>query len=120
MALNGKVIAIGHIGVYSPVILILYLAAVYTVFSYESHQIKLLTEQEPDAFPDLSLSVVIIRYIAAALVVIVIGIQLPGGQANCPDYALARKFCLHLAGRFHHDHSGNDRCCESSLNPCPG
>ncbi|MGZ4957491.1 MAG: sodium:calcium antiporter, partial [Methylobacter sp.] len=77
MALNGKALAFGHISVFSPVILILYLVAVYTVFSYESHQIKLYTEKEPDAFPHLSLSAVIIRYIAAALVVIVTGIYLP-------------------------------------------
>lgn len=77
MALNGKTLAFGHIGVYSPVILVVYLAAVYTVFSYESHQIKLFTEQEPDAFPNLSLSAVIIRYLAAASVVIAVGIRLP-------------------------------------------
>jgi cation:H+ antiporter len=77
MALNGKALAFGHISVFSPVILVLYLVAVYTVFSYESHQIKLYTEKEPDAFPNLSLSAVIIRYIAAALVVIGTGIFLP-------------------------------------------
>ncbi len=77
MTLNGKAFAFGHIGVYSPVILVLYLVAVYTVFSYESHQIKIYTELEPDAYPNLSLHAVIMRYIAAALVVIVIGIRLP-------------------------------------------
>jgi len=77
MALNGEALAFGHVGVFSPVILVLYLVAVYTVFSYESHQIKLYTEKEPDAFPHLSLSAVIVRYIAAALVVIVTGIFLP-------------------------------------------
>lgn len=77
LALNGQVLAFGHIGVYSPVILVLYLVSVYTVFSYESRQIKVYTEQEPDAYPNLSLSAVIIRYIAAALAVIVTGIWLP-------------------------------------------
>jgi cation:H+ antiporter len=77
MALNGKVFALGHIGVYSPIILVLYLVAVYSVFSYESRQIKLYTEQEPDAYPNLSQHAVIMRYIAAALVVIFIGIRLP-------------------------------------------
>ncbi|MGZ5018685.1 MAG: sodium:calcium antiporter [Methylobacter sp.] len=77
MALNGKALAFGHISVFSPVLLVLYLVAVYTVFSYESHQIKLYTEKEPDAFPHLSLSAVILRYIAAALVVIATGIFLP-------------------------------------------
>jgi len=66
MTLNGKAFAFGHIGVYSPVILVLYLIAVYTVFSYESRQIKLYTEKEPDAFPNLSESTVIICYVASA------------------------------------------------------
>lgn len=77
LAMNGESFALGHIGVYSPVILVLYLIAVYTVFNYESRQIKIYTEQEPDAFPNLSLSAVIMRYIAAALIVIVTGIWLP-------------------------------------------
>lgn len=77
LAMNGESFALGHIGVYSPVILVLYLVAVYTVFNYESRQIKIYTEQEPDAFPNLSLSAVIMRYIAAALIVIVTGIWLP-------------------------------------------
>ncbi|HEY8218812.1 MAG TPA: sodium:calcium antiporter [Methylobacter sp.] len=77
LALNKEALALGHIGVYSPVILILYVVAVYTVFSYESRQIKLYTEQEPDAYPNLSLSAVIVRYMAAALVVVVTGIWLP-------------------------------------------
>ncbi|MGZ8915588.1 MAG: sodium:calcium antiporter [Methylobacter sp.] len=77
LALNGEVLAFGHIGVFSPVLLILYLISIYTVFSYDSRQIKIYTEQEPDAFPKLSLSAVILRYIAAASVVIATGIWLP-------------------------------------------
>ncbi|HEY8034782.1 MAG TPA: sodium:calcium antiporter [Methylobacter sp.] len=77
LALNKEAFALGRIGVYSPVILVLYLVAVYTVFSYESQQIKIYTEQEPDAYPNLSLSAVIARYIAAALIVIATGIWLP-------------------------------------------
>ena len=77
LALNGVALAIGHIGISSPVILVLYLLAVYTVFSYESRQIKAYTEQEPDAYPGLSLGGVILRYTAAAVVVIVTGICLP-------------------------------------------
>ncbi len=77
MALNGEALSLGHIGLFSPVILALYLVSVYTVFNYESRQIKQYTEQEPDAYPDLSLSAVITRYSAAALVVIAAGIVLP-------------------------------------------
>ena len=77
LSLNKEALTIGHTGVFSPVILILYAVAVYTVFNYESRQIKKYTEQEPDAYPDLSLGMVIACYIAAALVVIATGIGLP-------------------------------------------
>lgn len=77
LAMNGKTLALGHIGVYSPVILILYLVSVYTVFNYESRQIKLFTEREPDAYPNLTLRAVILRYSLVALVVIVASIGLP-------------------------------------------
>lgn len=77
LALNGDALALGHIGAFSPVILVVYVVAVYTVFSYESHQIKLYTEKEPDAYPNLSLRAIILRYLAAAIVVIATGIWLP-------------------------------------------
>lgn len=77
LSLNGEVLAFGHVGVFSPLLLILYLVAVYTVFSYESRQIKRYTEQQPDAYPQLTLGAVIIRYSVAALVVIATGIALP-------------------------------------------
>ena len=77
LALNGYRLAFGPVSLFSPIILILYLIAVYTVFNYESHQIKLYTDREPDAYPHLSLTAVILRYLAAALVVIATGIWLP-------------------------------------------
>jgi cation:H+ antiporter len=77
LALNQEAITFGRIGVFSPIILAVYVVAIYTVFNYESRQIKIYTEQEPDAFPQLSLHAVILRYIAAALVVVVTGIWLP-------------------------------------------
>jgi cation:H+ antiporter len=77
LAINKEALRFGHIGAFSPVILIMYLIAVYTVFNYESHQIKIYTELEPDAYPNLSLRTVILRYIAAALVVVATGIWLP-------------------------------------------
>jgi cation:H+ antiporter len=77
LAFNKEALRFGHIGAFSPVILIMYLVAVYTVFNYESHQIKIYTELEPDGYPNLSLRAVILRYIAAALVVVATGIWLP-------------------------------------------
>jgi len=77
LALIGETLAFGPIGIFSPVVFVLYVSAVYTVFSYESRQIKKYAEQEPDAYPDISLTAVIARYLTAALVVIATGMGLP-------------------------------------------
>ena len=110
LALNGDAFAFGHIGVHSPIILVLYLVAVYTVFSYESGQIKIYTEQDrclPEPFAEYRYHTIhsrrFNRYSYRHLVA-------DGRQANCPDHALARKFCRHLVGCFHHYRSGNGRC----------
>ncbi len=70
-------ISVGHVGLYSPVIVLLYILAVRTVFRYESHQLKTYSEQEPDPFPALSLASVILRYLFSAIVVIFAGVWLP-------------------------------------------
>ena len=77
LALNGETLRLGHVGIYSPAIVFLYLISVYTVFNYEKHQIKHYTDQEPDAFPHLSLGQVTLRYAVAAVVVVASGIWLP-------------------------------------------
>lgn len=77
LAAAGEPLALGSIGLYSPVIILLYLIAVWMVFSYESRQINAFTEQEPDAYSALSLTSVILRYLFAAMVVIIAGIELP-------------------------------------------
>ncbi|HBA66500.1 MAG TPA: cation transporter, partial [Methylococcaceae bacterium] len=38
LALNGETLRLGHVGIYSPAIVFLYLISVYTVFNYEKHQ----------------------------------------------------------------------------------
>lgn len=50
LAIIGETLRIGHIGIYSPMILFLYMVSVYTVFNYERHQIKNYTDQEPVPF----------------------------------------------------------------------
>lgn len=77
LAAVGEALSLGYIGVYSPIIILLYIIAVRTVFSYESRQIEVFTEKEPDAYPALSLTSVILRYLFAAAVVIGTGIWLP-------------------------------------------
>jgi cation:H+ antiporter len=74
---NGVRLSLGHISVISPVILVFYLISVYSVFTYENRQIRVYTEKEPDAYPNISLKAVILRYTASALVVVATGIWLP-------------------------------------------
>lgn len=69
--------SIGHVGLYSPMIVLLYVVAMRTVFRYEADQVGSLTEQEPDAYPELSLRGAVLRYVAAAAVVVVAGVWLP-------------------------------------------
>lgn len=68
---------IAHIGLYTPIILLIYVVAMRTVFRYELRQIKQAVESEPDRYPKLSLRQAIYRYLAAALAVVAAGIWLP-------------------------------------------
>jgi cation:H+ antiporter len=70
-------LSLGHVGIYSPVILVLYIIAVRTVFRYETRHLRAAVDKEPDKYPQISLRQAIIRYFAAAVVVVVAGIWLP-------------------------------------------
>ncbi len=76
LAEGGPHWAWGHVGLYSPVIVVLYAIAMRTVFRYES------SHPEPGAGEalgerDLTLKQALQRYAAAALVVVAAGIWLP-------------------------------------------
>jgi cation:H+ antiporter len=77
LAAQGRSLAFWHIGFYSPVILVLYLVAMRSVFRYETEQIEKFIEAEVDAYPDLTLRAAVARYLAAAVVVLVAGAWLP-------------------------------------------
>jgi len=47
------------------------------VFLYETEQVEKFIEAEADAYPDLTLRIAVIRYLAAAAVVLVAGAALP-------------------------------------------
>jgi cation:H+ antiporter len=68
---------IGHVGLYSPFIVIFYLIMMRTVYRYESAQIKKFTDAESDQYRDLSKQQAIFRYIIAALFVVAAGSLLP-------------------------------------------
>jgi cation:H+ antiporter len=69
--------AVGHVGYYSLLILVLYAIAMRTVFHYEMKRVGDFTEQEPDSYPQITLRQTVWRYSAAAAVVVSAGVWLP-------------------------------------------
>lgn len=62
----GMMVNLGHIGLYTPAILLIYVAAMHVVFRYERRQVATFTEKEPDRYPQLVLRQAILRYGVAA------------------------------------------------------
>ena len=69
--------ALGHVGLYSPVIVALYAVAMFTVFRYERAQQATFVEQRVERYPDVSLRQAVRRYAAWAVVGVVAGAWLP-------------------------------------------
>lgn len=67
----------GHIGIYAPALLVIYLLAVRILFIYERSQLIAGTVRAASRYPDLSLAHAALRFSAAALVVIAAGTWLP-------------------------------------------
>jgi len=70
-------LSLGHVGIYSPVILLLYLISMRVVFSYEKKQMAAYVEVAAERYPHLSLRQAIVRFSLAALVVVGSGAWLP-------------------------------------------
>ncbi|MGD8592146.1 MAG: sodium:calcium antiporter [Gammaproteobacteria bacterium] len=77
LSTQGGDFEIGHVGLYSPFILFLYLIMMRTVYRYESAQIEKFTVAEADQYPYLSKRQAIVRYLIASLFVVVAGSFLP-------------------------------------------
>lgn len=77
--LNDKamVFNIGHIGAYSPVIIVLYLVAMRAVFMHERAHLPEFVEEIADRYPTITLRQAGVRYALAALLVIAAGTYLP-------------------------------------------
>lgn len=69
--------AIGHVAVFTPVILVLYVVAVRTVFHYEQRRVEAMTEVVAEQYPYISLRQASIRYAISAAVVVAVGIAMP-------------------------------------------
>ena len=77
LASNGARWSVAHVGAYTPVLLLIYAVAMRTVFRYEQREVGRFTEEVADQYPHLTLAQVILRYAAAAAVVVAAGVWLP-------------------------------------------
>lgn len=70
-------LSFGHVGFYTPFIIVMYFIAVRSVYYYEKKQVQAYVEAEADRYPDLTLRQAIARYATAAVVIVGAGIWLP-------------------------------------------
>ena len=70
-------LSLGHIGIYAPVIVVLYLLSIRVVFRYERKQMAVYAEAAAERYPHMTLRQAAVRYALAALVVVGGGIWLP-------------------------------------------
>lgn len=69
--------AFGHVGMYSPFILLVYLVAMRAVYSYERRTLSEFVEAAAERYPDATLRGAIKGYALAALAVVLAGSWLP-------------------------------------------
>lgn len=67
----------GHVGLYTPVILLLYLLAMRSLYRYEKAQVSEYVEDRVERHPDITLKQALQGYALAAVVVVGAGIWLP-------------------------------------------
>jgi cation:H+ antiporter len=69
--------SLGHVGLYTPVILLLYLLAMRSLYRYEKSDVSEYVGDRAELYPDITLKQAIHGYAASALVVLAAGIWLP-------------------------------------------
>ncbi len=74
---DASVPSIGHVGLYSPVILLVYLLALRSLYRYEQARVSEYVEDRAELHPDMSLKQAVRGYVLAALMVVAAGIWLP-------------------------------------------
>ena len=74
---DGSIPAIGHVGLYSPVILLLYLLAMRSLYRYEQAKLSEYVEERVELHPEMSLKQAVQGYAMAAVAVVAAGIWLP-------------------------------------------
>jgi cation:H+ antiporter len=69
--------ALGHVGAYTPLIVLVYLVAMRAVYSYERRTLSEYAEESAERYPEVSLRSAIKGYSQAALAVVLAGSWLP-------------------------------------------
>ena len=87
--------SLGHVGLYAPVLLILYLLAIRITFRYERSQVAAGAEQAASRYPDMPLHQAVWRFGVAASVVVAAGVWLP---FIATDLALAMQWTQSFVG----------------------
>jgi cation:H+ antiporter len=73
----GSMPSIGHVGFYTPVILLLYLLAMRSLYRYERAQVSEYVEDRAELYPGANLKQAVQGYAMASLAVVAAGIWLP-------------------------------------------
>jgi cation:H+ antiporter len=73
---QGGAPALGHVGLYTPILVVLYALAMRALFRYEQEQVSAFVEGEV-TYPGLTLRQAVIGYLAAGLAVVAAGTWLP-------------------------------------------
>lgn len=69
--------ALGHVGLYSPFIFLVYLVAMHAVYSFERRTLSEYAGESADRYPDITLSRAVKGYALAAIAVVMAGSWLP-------------------------------------------
>ena len=91
--------ALGHVGVYSPFIVLVYLVAMRAVYSYERRTVSEYTGVSAERYPDVTLRSAVTGYAWAALTVVLVGSWLPFIAKDISDMMGWGQFCRDYAGR---------------------
>jgi cation:H+ antiporter len=75
----------GHVGVYTPIIVLVYLAAMRSIHRYEKATLDKYTETSAERYPEVTLREAIGGYLVAAIFVIVAGSFLPFIASDISD-----------------------------------
>jgi cation:H+ antiporter len=82
---KGMAFQLGDVGLYTPIIIGIYVLAMRTVFSYERDHREAFVEGAEERYPDITMRSAIVRYCIAAAVVVGAGIWLPFAAAQLAE-----------------------------------